>query len=495
MERSTPVVTTDPYPKFDVNGASSNGHPANGASSNGHQHEEPTSERIARLEDYLDRRLAKLGAIRGTRTMSILEQFCEELIVEAVDSVQEERPSVGPPRVDWRRVWISAHASSLERAVGHSAVVAQQIADEIRGPRRSDLGGEDQLDADALHRTTSTYQWPSVPALTAATSDIDIIGATTASDQARSRASSLITDEARQRRNKRIRRAFVMFGWVRDIGFILILFAGWQLWGTSIEQSQSQHALRQQFQSDVQSHVIPTSSKQVGPSLISATINVPNPPEGSVIGHLEIPAIGVDQYVVQGTTEADLSKGPGHYVGTSVPGQAGNVAIAGHRTTYGAPFNNLGDLKSGDPIYLTSDSGERLTYIVSRVPIAVSPQDVSVLNTVNDNRLTLTTCNPRFSDTQRLVAVALLSEPQGIVATPVVKPRVVRVMAGPSGWNMQYLPAVLLIISLLVGLGLLNRRAQTVYGRVGRWVVLAPIWTAGLIFLFDLMTRLLPATL
>jgi len=495
MESSTTVVLTDSEPILHVNGASSNGHHVNGASSNGHHQEDPTSQSIARLADDLDRRVAKLGATRGTRRMSILEQFCEDLIVEAVASVRKEHPSVEPPSVDWKRVWVSEHVTSLEKAVGHSAVMAQQIADEIRNANQSLLRGEDGLDVDAIRSESKTSQRSQVPAHTTATSGVDTIEAAASSDQVQSRASSPITDEARQRRIKRIRRAFVTFGWVRDIGLILILFAGWQLWGTSIEQSQSQQTLRQQFRSDVQSRVAPTSPKPVGPSLISASINVPNPPEGSVIGHLQIPAIGVDQYVVQGTTEADLTKGPGHYVGTSVPGQAGNVAIAGHRTTYGAPFNNLGDLKSGDPIFLTTDSGERLTYLVSRAPIAVSPQDVSVLNTVNDNSLTLTTCNPRFSASQRLVAVALLSEPQGVVATPVVKPHLVRVVAEPPGWNMQYLPAVILIISLLIGLGLINRRAQAVYGRVGRWLVLTPIWTAGLIFLFDLLTRLLPANL
>ena len=62
------------------------------------------------------------------------------------------------------------------------------------------------------------------------------------------------------------------------------------------------------------------------------------------MAELQIPAIGVDQYVVVGTSETDLSKGPGHYVGSAMPGQAGNVAIAGHRTTHGAPFNRIGQL-------------------------------------------------------------------------------------------------------------------------------------------------------
>ena len=69
---------------------------------------------------------------------------------------------------------------------------------------------------------------------------------------------------------------------------------------------------------------------------------------------LQIPAIGLDEIVVSGTAESDLAKGPGHYVGTAAPGQAGNVAIAGHRTTNGAPFNRLGQLAIGDKIFLTT---------------------------------------------------------------------------------------------------------------------------------------------
>ena len=94
-----------------------------------------------------------------------------------------------------------------------------------------------------------------------------------------------------------------------------------------------------------------------------------------------------------------------------MPGQAGNVAIAGHRTTHGAPFNRLAELAIGDPIYLTTSSGQQLTYIVSAVPVPVSPRDVSVLNNFGDNRVTLTTCNPEYSAVQRLIVVAAYLPP------------------------------------------------------------------------------------
>ena len=129
-----------------------------------------------------------------------------------------------------------------------------------------------------------------------------------------------------------------------------------------------------------------------------------------MVAELQIPVIGVDQYVVSGTDATELSKGPGHYVGTAVPGQAGNVAIAGHRTTNGAPFNRLGNLVRGDRIFLTTTSGEHLTYVVSGTPQAVSPGDVAVLNYFGDNRITLTTCTPEFSAAQRLIAVGMLQE-------------------------------------------------------------------------------------
>ena len=147
-----------------------------------------------------------------------------------------------------------------------------------------------------------------------------------------------------------------------------------------------------------------------GPSLIPATTRVPPSADGSVVAELQIPAIGVDQYVVEGTSSTNLSKGPGHYVGTAAPGQAGNVAIAGHRTTHGAPFNRLGELRRGDRIILTSTSGQHLTYVVSGSPQAVSPSDVGVLNYFGDNRITLTTCTPEFSAAQRLIAVGELTQ-------------------------------------------------------------------------------------
>ncbi len=134
---------------------------------------------------------------------------------------------------------------------------------------------------------------------------------------------------------------------------------------------------------------------------------LPVPPPGGALDHLVIPAIGVDRYVVEGVGEADLQMGPGHYPGTPLPGQAGNVGIAGHRTTFGAPFFRLNALVRGDFIYLTDISGTTWVYDVVHQWV-VPPSDTAVLDATHQPELTLTTCNPRFEATSRLVVRAVL---------------------------------------------------------------------------------------
>ena len=210
------------------------------------------------------------------------------------------------------------------------------------------------------------------------------------------------------------------------------------------------------------------------------------------MAEIQIPAIGVDQYVVEGTSESDLSKGPGHYIGTAMPGQAGNVAIAGHRTTNGAPFNELGHLVSGDRILLTTTSDQHLTYVVSGAPQVVSPRNVSVLNYFGDNRVTLTTCNPEFSSSQRLVVVGQLKEP---LAGPTVDAKHVAYHVTDSStasWNWSLLPALGVVVCLLLLLALSRRQFSIWFKGFAMWVVLVPLWAAGLYLLFDTLTRFLP---
>jgi sortase A len=130
------------------------------------------------------------------------------------------------------------------------------------------------------------------------------------------------------------------------------------------------------------------------------------PLKGDAIGRIVIPAIGVNEYVVEGTDTVSLRKGPGHYPETPLPGERGTAAIAGHRTTYGAPFRRLDKLKPGNRITIDMPFG-RFVYHVERVRI-VDDQDLSVLRRVRHNRLVLTACHPLYSAAQRIVAFARL---------------------------------------------------------------------------------------
>ncbi len=293
--------------------------------------------------------------------------------------------------------------------------------------------------------------------------------------------------------DRRRERLLTVASWVRNIGAIILLFVAWQLWGTAITQHHSQTALQHQFATEV--HHGPVKPAP-GFTLIPATTRIPDPPQGTVMAHLQIPKISLDQYVVSGTAEGDLAKGPGHYLGTAMPGQAGNVAIAGHRTTHGAPFNRLAELAIGDPIYLTTSTGKTLTYIVSAVPAAVSPSDVTVLNNFGDDRLTLTTCNPEYSAVQRLIVVAAYLPPGATHPVPIAKGTGKAYALAPAdatGWNTSLLPLVAVEILLLVGLGLAYRRLSNAYGRGARWLILGPVWLALLLALFETLTNFLPA--
>src|SRR6202034_2332848 len=134
--------------------------------------------------------------------------------------------------------------------------------------------------------------------------------------------------------------------------------------------------------------------------------------------------------------------------------------------------------------YLTTTSGERLTYVVSETPQAVSPSDVSVLDNFGDNRITLTTCNPEFSSSQRLIVVGELKQPTPPVAVK-TKPHAYHIVnAQTASWDWSLLPVVVLEAGVLLLLGLTNRRFAAWFGRTSRWFILVPIWGAGLYLVF-----------
>jgi sortase A len=131
--------------------------------------------------------------------------------------------------------------------------------------------------------------------------------------------------------------------------------------------------------------------------------------EGAVLTRLMIPKLKVDVLVVEGTSAEALRAGAGHYVGTPLPGEMGNVAIAGHRTTFGRPFNHLDEMRTGDEVILQTP----FKFFHYRVlpgfdghpnPWAIKPTNTSVLtDTPGKYYLTLTTCHPKGSARERLI--------------------------------------------------------------------------------------------
>ncbi|MEX2193797.1 MAG: class E sortase [Thermoleophilaceae bacterium] len=126
--------------------------------------------------------------------------------------------------------------------------------------------------------------------------------------------------------------------------------------------------------------------------------------EGDAIGRIRIPGIGVSRVIVEGTDAGELREGPGHYPRTSLPGMRGTVGVAGHRTTYGAPFNEVDKLEKGDRITVEMPYG-RFTYRVEGARI-VPPTAVEVVRRVSYDRLVLSACHPKYSAAERIVVFA-----------------------------------------------------------------------------------------
>ena len=206
------------------------------------------------------------------------------------------------------------------------------------------------------------------------------------------------------------------------IGLLILLFVTYELWGTGIFTARDQHRLKNQFhrellqaQQDNPVVTAPTTEPKPGQSkkphpTTSTTLNPKYqvaPPEGGTIGEIVIPKISVDWIFREGVQLADLAQGPGHYPGTPLPGQIGDAAIAGHRTTHGAPFFRVDELAPGDQIHIRTLAGS-YTYVVAQAPFAVDPTDYAVVANTPDAELTLTSCNPRYSARQRIVIKAKL---------------------------------------------------------------------------------------
>jgi sortase A len=179
-------------------------------------------------------------------------------------------------------------------------------------------------------------------------------------------------------------------------------YVAWLMWGTGVETARAQDELRTETQAWTD------GAGQPVPEPDDPTVVVP----GDAYAVIQIPSVGIDFVVVQGTGYADLKLGPGHYPDTADPWDGtGRVGIAGHRTTYQAPFNDLGEVRGGDTITLLTEFG-RYDYEVTRTSVIPSEGSGVVLEQTKQPTLVLTTCHPKYSSSQRLIVEAdLVSGP------------------------------------------------------------------------------------
>lgn len=299
-------------------------------------------------------------------------------------------------------------------------------------------------------------------------------------------------------------------------GVLILLFVVYQLWGTGIREAQAQNRLEDEFKDKLAQAESATVGSTSPPNGTVPTETLPPkpaealaaPPEGDVLGQIEIKEIGLSAYVIEGVKDGDLHDGPGHYPDTPLPGQVGNAAIAGHRTTYGAPFASIDELKPTTEIKITTLQGT-FTYKVigcDALPLGegvicddptsghviVSPGAVHVLDQVpGRNLLTLTACHPKFSASKRIIVFAeLQGEAKPAVERPADAPPPQLDLSGERGPKR---PVVLF--------GLLCAAIWIAAWAFGKWVwrkwpsyfIGLPFFLVALFYFFENFSRLLPS--
>ena len=213
-----------------------------------------------------------------------------------------------------------------------------------------------------------------------------------------------------------VNRLLRAIGWLFiAVGTLVLLYLVYSLLYTNRATEQAQEVLREQWE-------LQLADGEEGTDAGDDDGDDPARPvsAGDAVAALTFRRPGVSKplvhkdplYVVTGVSLSDLQRGPGHYPGTAMPGEDGNFAVAGHRTTYGAPFFNLDQLRRNDEIVVIAPDGEEYVYTVRRQEI-VAPGETWVIAPDPLVRgkplLTLTTCNPRFSNAQRLIVFAELA--------------------------------------------------------------------------------------
>jgi sortase A len=300
-------------------------------------------------------------------------------------------------------------------------------------------------------------------------------------DEARAHAHSIVATDERPARTFRVPdiplRQLAGLALV-GIGLLIVLFLVYLFAFTPLSASRSQQRLAQSL---------------TGKPLFRYGLVAGHPsPEGSPVGVLEIPALHLDQIVVQGTSAADLMNGPGLMLGSALPGAPGNAVIAGRRVTFGAPFGSLGQLRPGDRIRVVDGAGTFI-YKMSKVETVTAGQR-DVITPTTSNRLTLVTSDSTFLPNGRLVAVAkLVGRPvaAGPASTIAVPSDELGLSGDPVAGGLAVMWS-LLTIAVLIGAGLAVwrwRRPWLIY------LFTAPIVVACGLFACESVARALPATL
>ncbi len=197
-------------------------------------------------------------------------------------------------------------------------------------------------------------------------------------------------------------------------GVVLLLFCAYQLFWTNVQADQAQHRIADQ---------LTRTWQRPGPEPTPAPGSTATPAPARVdfgkgFAFLRIPRLGKSFTVpvLEGVRTSDLARGVGHYPKTAAPGEVGNFSVAGHRATHGEPFRNLDRMRAGDSVVVETRT-TWFTYVVDKTQI-VLPSDVWVIDPVPGHPstrptrrlLTLTTCNPRWASTHRLIIFTHLSD-------------------------------------------------------------------------------------
>lgn len=273
-------------------------------------------------------------------------------------------------------------------------------------------------------------------------------------------------------------------------GLILLFYTAYLLWGTGVYTAQQQEQAAQELASNPLVGEEQLSNGDIPPARPAEPVAL-----GSPLFTMKIPKLAVETAIVEGVGREELKKGPGHFPdcadvgdgvecveGAAYPSEEGNVAISGHRTTYGAPFFNLHQLEKGDVIDVVSGRA-RYRYQVRGQEIVDPVAGYNVVEQHGRSELTLTTCHPRFSAAQRLIIHADYVGSSLVAPPPAAAVGDVPIQPGPQP---VVAPDVLILASVALASALgaagLSKRwrmtaaytAMAIAGAAGLWVGVFP---------------------